>query len=253
MKFSVLASGSTGNVTYIETAHTKILIDIGMSCLYVEKKLKELEVEPNTIEAIIITHTHIDHVAGLKVFIKKYHPTIYVSKKMYNDLKEIIGDNEYYFIEDKIFINDLIVTAFSVSHDASDTNGYIVESNDKSIVYVTDTGYLNNKHFELLRNKDAYIFESNHDIKMLMNGKYQYHLKQRIISDRGHLSNEDSSYYLSKIIGKNTKHIILAHLSKENNTPELAHNTLLDMLKKSEYKIATVVANPNERTELINI
>ena len=134
MKFSVLASGSTGNVTYIATAHTRILIDIGMSCLYVEKKLKELEVEPSTIEAIIITHTHIDHVAGLKVFLKKYHPIIYVSKKMYNDLKEVIGDNEYYLIEDKIFINDLTIIPFSVSHDAPDTNGYIVSSNEKSIV-----------------------------------------------------------------------------------------------------------------------
>lgn len=253
MKFSVLASGSTGNVTYIETAHTKILIDIGMSCLYVEKKLRDLEVEPSSIEAIIITHTHVDHIAGLKVFIKKYHPIIYISRKMYEDLKEIIGNNEYYFIEDKIFINDSVIIPFSVSHDAPDTNGYIVESNGKSVVYVTDTGYLNKKHFDLLQNKNAYIFESNHDIKMLMNGKYQYHLKQRIISDRGHLSNDDSSYYLSKIIGDNTKNIILAHLSKENNTPELALNTLLEMLEKTNYDIDTIVATPNDRTELITI
>lgn len=253
MRFSVLASGSTGNVTYIETAHAKILIDIGMSCLYVEKNLKNLEVDPNSIEAIIITHTHIDHVAGLKVFLKKYHPIIYITEKMYNDLKDIIGNNEYYIIENTFFINDIKVIPFSISHDAPDTNGYIIESCEKSLVYVTDTGYLNNKHFNILKNKNAYIFESNHDVTMLMNGKYQYHLKQRIISDRGHLSNNDSSYYLSKIIGNSTKHIVLAHLSKENNTPQLALQTLLTMLSKTDYKIDSIVASPNERTELINI
>ncbi len=253
MKFSVLASGSTGNVTYIETAHTKILIDIGMSCLYVEKKLKDMEVDPSSIEAIIITHTHVDHIAGLKVFLKKYHPTVYITKKMYNDLKEIIGINNYIFIDDKFFVNDLTITPFSVSHDAPDTNGYIVESCEKSIVYVTDTGYLNKKHFEMLKNKNAYIFESNHDVKLLMDGKYQYHLKQRILSDRGHLSNKDSSYYLSKIIGDETSFIVLAHLSKENNTPEIALNTLLEMLEKNKFNIHSLVATPNERTELITI
>lgn len=253
MKFSVLASGSTGNVTYVEANNTRILIDIGMSCLYVEKKLREMEVEPSSINAIIITHTHIDHIAGLKVFLKKYHPYIYMSKKMYIDLKEQIGNNEYYIIDGKFIVNDIIVTPFSISHDAPDTNGYILESLGKSLVYITDTGYINNKHFSLLKNKDVYIFESNHDVKMLMDGKYQYHLKQRIISDRGHLSNKDSSYYLSKIIGDNTKCIILAHLSKENNTPEIALNTLLEMLQKNNYKINSLVAKPNERTDLITI
>lgn len=253
MKFSVLASGSTGNVTFVETPSTKILIDIGMSCLYVEKNLKDIGLNPSEIDAIIITHTHSDHIAGLRVFLKKYHPTLFITKKMYSDLKDMIGDNEYIFIDGRFNINDITVVPFSVSHDAPDTNGYILQKNNQSIVYVTDTGYINNKHFELLNNKSAYIFESNHDVKMLMDGKYQYSLKQRIISDRGHLSNKDSSYYLSKIIGNDTKYIVLAHLSKENNTPEIALNNLLDMLKGTDYKINTLVASPNERTDLINV
>lgn len=253
MKFTCLASSSTGNVTYVETTHCKILIDIGMSCLYVEKNLRELGIEPSDIDAIIITHTHSDHIGGLRVFLKKYHPFLYITEKMYKDLKEIIGDNEYYFIDDIFYINDLKVTPFSVSHDAPDTNGYVVESNNKSLVYVTDTGYINNKLYKLLADKNAYIFESNHDVKMLMDGKYQHHLKQRILSDRGHLSNKDCSYYLSKIIGNNTKVIVLAHLSKDNNTPDIAINTLNEMLKQNNFHIRSLVAPPTEKTEVIEI
>lgn len=253
MKFSVLASGSTGNSTFIETLTTKILIDIGMSSLYIEKKLRSIDVDPSTINAIIITHTHIDHVSGLRVFIKKYHPIVFITRKMYPDLKEFLYDNEFEFIDDKIYLGDMTITKFSVSHDAPDTNGYLVESNESSIVYVTDTGYLNNRHFELLKNKNAYIFESNHDIKMLMDGKYQYHLKQRILSDRGHLSNKDSAYYLSQIIGSSTKKVILAHLSKENNTEEKAIESFNEMIKQTQYRIEPIVAQPNERTELMTV
>lgn len=253
MKFSCLASSSTGNVTYIESAHSKILIDIGMSCLYVEKNLKDMGIEVSDINAIIITHTHADHIGGLRVFLKRYHPLLYITERMYKDLKDIIGSNEYSFIDDVFYINDLKVTPFSVSHDAPDTNGYIVESNDKSLVYVTDTGYINNKLYKILSNKNAYIFESNHDVKMLMEGEYQHHLKMRILSDRGHLSNKDSSYYLSKIIGNDTKVIVLAHLSKDNNTPDIALNTLNEMLKENNYHIRSLVAPPTEKTEVIEI
>ena len=234
MKFSVLASGSTGNVTYIETAHTRFLIDIGMSSLYVETKLKEIDVDPDKIDAIIITHTHVDHIGGLKVFVKKHKPIVYLTQKMYDEVSDFI--NEYIIIDDKFTFGDVLVTPFSLSHDASETNGYLVQ-----------------KHFPLLQNKNIYIMESNHDVKMLMEGKYQYHLKQRILSDRGHLSNPDSAYYLSKMIGNNTKYIVLAHLSKENNTEEIAHDTLIKMLEKYEFNIETDIAKPNCRTDLREI
>lgn len=248
MKFSVLASGSTGNVTYIETAHTKILIDIGMSCLYVENNLKEMDVDPDTIKAIIITHIHADHIGGLKVFVKKHKPIVYLTEKMYEELKEYLY--EYVIIDDKFSFDDITITPFSLSHDAPETNGYLVENNNKSLVYITDTGYLNQKYFQMLKNRNIYIMESNHDVKMLMEGKYQYHLKQRILSDKGHLSNPDSTYYLSKMIGSNTKYIVQAHLSKENNTEEIAHETLIKMLEDYSYDIETFVAKPNIRMEL---
>ena len=253
MKFSVLASGSSGNSTYIETDNSKILIDLGTSSLYVEKKLKEMNVDPHEVNAIIITHTHVDHISGLKVFLKKYHTSLYITKKMYKELKDIIGDNEYYFIDDTLFISDIKITPISLSHDASDIRGYLIESKGKSIVHITDTGYINNKYIDTLKNKDAYIFESNHDIKMLMDGKYQFHLKQRILSDKGHLSNADSSYYLSKLIGSNTKEVVLIHLSKDNNTPLIAYNTFKDMISKTKYNIEPVISSQIERTELISI
>lgn len=251
MKVCVLASGSKGNCTYIETNYTKVLIDLGMSSLYIEKKLISLNVNPDTIEAIFITHTHIDHIAGLKVFIKKHNPKVFLTQKMYDELKETIDLKNYEILEDKIIIDDLIVDYFKTSHDTSDSVGYIFTNNDKSFVYVTDTGYIHVKNFEKLSNKNLYIFESNHDVEMLMkNDNYPYHTKQRILSDKGHLSNEQSSDYLKKLVGDTTKNIILAHLSEQNNNPDLAYNTLKS---KIDSNIDIIIAKQDEKTEVIEV
>ena len=249
MKISVLASGSKGNCTYIETDHTKTLIDAGMSNLYIEKKLISLGINPVDINSIFITHPHVDHVAGLKVFVKKHHPTVYLTAKMYEELKDDLID--YVIIEDKVVLSDLTVEFFKTSHDASDSVGYIFNSNDKEFVYVTDTGYINFKSLKKIVNKDFYAFESNHDIEMLMNNpNYPYHIKQRILGDKGHLSNMQCADYLKKIVGNKTKYIVLAHLSEQNNTPTLA----LDNIKsKLDDSIKIIIASQNENTELIEI
>jgi len=254
MKTCVLASGSRGNVTYIASSKTKILVDLGTTSLYAEKKLKDIGVNPNEITGIVISHTHVDHVNGLKVFIKKYNPTLFLTKKMYYDLNELFSIDNYELIDNDFKIGDIDVTIIKTSHDASDSNGYIFESNGKSIVYITDTGYINVKNHNKLSNKNIYVFESNHDIKMLMDGKYPYHLKQRILGDRGHLSNKDSSYYLSKFIGNNTNTIILAHLSHENNDPDIALNTLKETLKDNDIKFDNIlIATQEERTEVVEV
>ena len=246
MKVSVLASGSKGNSTYIETNNTKVLIDAGMSSLYIEKKLILLGVNPDDINFVFITHTHTDHVAGLKVFIKKHHPKVFLTLDMYNELKDIL--NEYEILESEIILNDLIVDYFKTSHD-TDSVGYIFKSNDKEIVYVTDTGYINIKNLKKLNNKDLYIFESNHDIEMLMNNpNYPYQIKQRILGDKGHLSNNQCKEYLNKIIGNKTKYIVLSHLSEQNNDPSLALNNLNDI-----KNIKIMIATQNESTELIEV
>lgn len=246
MQLSVLASGSKGNSCYIKTNNHNILIDIGLTSLQIEKRLKKINVEPKNIDIILLTHTHVDHIAGLKVFIKKYKPMVYLSKKMYKELN--LEMEKYEFLESEIQLDTLLIETVEVSHDV-ECNGYILTENDKSIVYITDTGYIHEKNYQKLSNKEIYVLESNHDVEMLMTGKYPYHLKQRILSSRGHLSNEETAYYLSKIIGKKTKKIYLAHLSDENNTKEKAYNKV----KETINNIEIIVTDQNEETELAKI
>ncbi len=254
MKVCVLASGSKGNATYIASPTTSLLIDLGPSCAYVEKQLQEIDVDPNQIEGILITHTHVDHIGGLRVFIKKYNPIIYLTKKMYEELSTMLLISNYQLIESDFMLHDIAIKIIKTSHDVADSNGYILEHNGKSVVYITDTGYINYKNHKRLQNKSLYIMESNHDVEMLMNGKYPYHVKQRILGDRGHLSNQDSAYYLSHFIGNETKYIVLAHLSEDNNTRELALSTLEEALRKENQIIEhIVVATQKDRTELLEV
>ena len=251
MKVCVLSSGSKGNSTYVETLNHKILIDIGTSSLYVEKSLKSIGVNPKDIDIVLITHAHIDHVNGLRVFSKKYKPLVYISDKI---LKESKLNIENISSEENINI-DISIKSFKLSHDVTDIRGYVIEENNKSMVYITDTGYINENNFKYIENKSLYVFESNHDVEMLMNNpNYPHHTKIRILSDKGHLSNNDSSYYLTKLVGNNTNHIILAHLSEQNNTEDLALNTLKEVFNKKSIHIKDIrVAKQNEMTELIEV
>lgn len=249
MKVVVLASGSKGNVTYVEDNGTRILVDIGKSCGYIEKKLKEIDVEPETITAVLITHTHIDHIDGIRTFYKKYKPTIYIMPKMLVTLSDFLGEFNYVYFDKETKIDGITINVIRTSHDVPDSVGFLINDN---FVYITDTGYINQRYLPLLTNKAIYVMESNHDIEMLYTGKYPYHLKKRIASDTGHLSNLDSSKYLSQLIGDNTKHIVLAHLSKENNTKEKALETLFATLNDTN-KIDIIVADQDERTQVIEI
>lgn len=242
MKVKVLASGSKGNVTYVEDGNTRLLIDIGMRCIYVEEKLREMDVEPKTIDAILITHTHSDHIQGLKTFARKYNTKVYISPKMES---EIDAKNIEYLTKE-MTIGDIDIKVFKTSHDVPSV-GYIL---NEKLVYITDTGYINNKYFDMLRNKKIYIMESNHDIEMLEEGPYPYHLKQRVWSDKGHLSNKMSAEYLSNLIGDNTYAVVLAHLSEINNKEELA---LLEFNEKENNRRVEklIVARQKEPTELI--
>lgn len=238
MKIIVLASGSKGNSTYIEYKDTKILIDMGISSSSLEKKLNEIGVTSGNLDAILITHTHVDHIGGLKTFTKRYNVPIYLTEIMYDEL-EIELNNLEFVNENNLTIKDIEIDVIKTSHDTNDSNGFVIRA-DKDVVYITDTGYINKKYFKKIYNKSIYIFESNHDIEMLMNSKYPHHIKTRILSDKGHLSNRDSAYYLSKLVGNNTSHIVLAHLSEENNTEEKALESLHRALTKENKVIDNI-------------
>jgi phosphoribosyl 1,2-cyclic phosphodiesterase len=247
MKVVILASGSKGNSTYIEDNDTKLLIDIGVPLNYVEEKLKAIEVNPKDINCILITHTHSDHISGLKSFVSKYDTSVLISPKMEPNINNISSKINIIYFKKEMDINGTQIKIIKNSHD-SESYGFII---NEKLVYITDTGYLNSKHFPLISNKYMYIIESNHDIEMLMNGKYPHYLKHRILSDKGHLSNEACSKYLSELIGDNTKYIVLAHLSEENNTPEKALEELNNKIK--DENIIKVVSSQTVPTEVFEI
>lgn len=252
MKIVVLSSGSKGNTTYIESSGYRILIDAGNTCKYIVSSLEEIGVEVSSINAILITHTHVDHIYGLKTLIKKTGACVYITQKMYKDLDFLTN---YKFIsENNISIGCFNIDIIKTSHDADDSLGYIISDGEKSLAFVTDTGYINRKYFDILRNRNLYIFESNHDIEMLNNSSYPFLTRQRILSDKGHLSNHDSAKYLASLVGNDTSIVILIHLSQENNTEELAYNTLSNkFLQENIVGKKIIISKQNERTELLEI
>ncbi len=253
MKVCVLASGSSGNSTYIETESKKILIDLGMSIKYINEKLRELGTSLDEIDLILVTHLHSDHISSFKI-LDNYNIEIYVTNKMYKSLKDYNNPLNYVIYDDMINFNGLEIKKIVTSHDSVDPRGFIITENNKSAVYITDTGYLSLKTIEELKNKELYIMESNHDPIMLREGKYPIWLQRRILSDKGHLSNELSSIYLSKLIGPKTKKVFLAHLSKENNCEMIALKTFNDKMKELEIPFKKVsCAKPSDRTEVVTL
>ena len=255
MKICVLASGSEGNVTYIETDKHKILIDIGMNVKYIATNLSELGVSLNEIDTILVSHVHDDHIKALDGVIKKYNPNVYMTEVMVKELPNtalIRSYDKLVLFDDDFMLDDVKIEQIKTSHDTKDSRGFIITCDDKSVVYVTDTGYLNQKFFSKLKNKNVYLFESNHDIEMLINGPYPKWLKNRVGGPTGHLSNKDSSIYLSKIIGDDTKKIVLMHLSHHNNTEELALDTIHDTFKEYNIDFSNIIcASQKERIEEI--
>lgn len=252
MKVKVLASGSKGNSTYIESNGYRLLIDIGISFSYLCNQLEKINVEPKELNAILITHAHGDHTKGLQSLIKRNNIPVYVTEKMVPDIEEFIPQSTIRILAPKNEIGPFQVECIPTSHDVEST-GYLINDERVSLVYITDTGYINRKYLKLLVNKEMYIMESNHDEKMLMDGPYPFILKQRIIGDKGHLSNTIAAHYLNEIVGEKTKYIVLAHLSEHNNTEELAYETTKNLLIENHHEQPVYVAKQRESLDLLEV
>ncbi|MEK4553918.1 MULTISPECIES: MBL fold metallo-hydrolase [Jeotgalicoccus] len=242
MKMSVLASGSTGNSTFIETEEGSVLVDVGLSCKKTDETLNQIGKSLHDINAIFITHEHVDHIKGLKVIAKKYDIPIYANEKTWDAIerKDIIinSDQKFHFnaLEEKEILG-LNVQSFNVSHDAIDPQFYTFSKGSKKISLITDTGYVSDTMKGIIKESDVFLFESNHDVDMLRMGRYPWNTKQRILSDVGHVSNEDAAHAMKDVITSNTKRIYLGHLSLDNNIKELARMSVEQIL--NQYDIDT--------------
>ena len=252
MKVKILASGSKGNCTLIRTDKINILIDMGITYQVLCNELDKISMSPKELNAILITHVHNDHTKGLASLVKKTNLKVYILESMLEELANKIPHDNINFYEDPTYLEDLKIETFKISHDV-DGVGFIIENNGKDLVYVTDTGYINENYFPKLKNKNLYIIESNHDEEMVMEGPYPYILKQRVLSDKGHLSNITTAGYLQELIGKRTEKIVLAHISENNNTEDLALNTTLEALSEKNIHLPVEIAKQYESLEEIEV
>ncbi len=214
MKFNIIASGSKGNATIVTYKQTNILIDMGISLTRLTEGLKEFNLEVKDIDAALFTHDHADHINGIN----------FLSPKIMYALRGTLDSTLSHVVEPFIpfIVGDFKITAFPTSHDATNPCGFILEAGGEKLTYVTDTGVFLEESKDIASNPDYLVIESNHDIKMLLKTNRPYELINRIMSEHGHLCNEDSAIATLELIGDKTKQIILAHLSEEANTPEVA-------------------------------
>ena len=233
MRLCSIASGSSGNCIYVGSEETHVLVDTGISGKRIEQGLNQLELTGRDIDAILVTHEHSDHISGLGVMARRYHIPVYTTggtadaiSRMKN-MKNLPEDTFHEIVEDQDFhIRDLTIHPFSIPHDAAQPVGYRVECEDKAVGIATDLGKYNDYIVDNLQNLDALLLEANHDIRMLQVGSYPYYLKQRILGDRGHLSNENAGKLLCRLLHDDMKAVFLGHLSKENNYEALAYETV---------------------------
>ena len=265
MRFASIASGSSGNCIYAGTENTHVLIDVGISGKRIEKGLADLGVKPSELTAICITHEHSDHIKGLGVLARKYEVPIYATEGTLREIRNVKSLGEYpeellrpLRADVKLSLGDMEILPFHIDHDASDPVAYRIQAGNKSVAVATDLGHFNQYTIDHLLDLDAVLLESNHDLRMLQSGPYPYYLKRRIMGDFGHLSNENAGRLLNCILNDKLKYVLLGHLSKENNLPELAFETVrleVDMgdcpYQTSDFYM--VVAGRDEMSEILTI
>lgn len=241
MRFASVASGSSGNCTYIGSEATHILIDAGTSTKRIREGLNTFGLDLDDIDAIFITHEHSDHISALPVILKKYDIPIYatagtIAGILSSDKASVMEGRTFHRVraDERVLLKDLRIDPLTIAHDAAEPVCYRVGYGNKHVAVATDMGCYNDYIVENLRGMDALLLESNHDVRMVETGPYPYPLKRRILGDRGHLSNEASGELLTALMHDNLKAVLLGHLSDKNNLPELAFETVRAQVELSD-------------------
>ena len=236
MKISILASGSTGNCIAIRTDKTTILIDAGIAKTKIEKRLLEEGIRPDSIDNIFITHAHSDHIKGITLA-NKYSIPVFAAHDEWKDITGVESKHIYYLDKyESIPSGGLEILSFPVHHDAYDPRGYTITTDKLKISICLDTGHVDADVLETMKDSKVYIIEANHDVAMLENGGYPDRVKSRILSDNGHLSNQQTAEALAQLVKGQGERIFLTHLSSENNIPELAKVAVLKKLQEKGFK-----------------
>jgi phosphoribosyl 1,2-cyclic phosphodiesterase len=236
LQFSVLASGSTGNAFYVEDGNHSFLVDAGFSGKQMEALFEKINRDISKLSGVFVTHEHSDHIKGIGVIARKYKLPVFANEKTWRAMDGMIGEVP---VEQKFVFNmetvksfgTTDIESFGVSHDAAEPMFYVFHNEGKKLVLITDTGYVSDRVKGIISNADMYVFESNHDVQMLRMGRYPWNIKRRILSDVGHVSNEDAAVAMSDVVGDNTKRVYLAHLSLDNNMKDLARMSVTQTLE----------------------
>lgn len=236
MKFSVLASGSTGNSIYVENGQHAFIVDAGLTGKKMDALFKQIDREAKQLDGILVTHEHSDHIKGVGILARKYGIPIYANAKTWEAMDPLIGnvplDQRFEWKIDEVkSFGSLDIQSFGVSHDAAEPMFYTFHEDGRKLVVMTDTGYVSDRMKGMITAADAYVFESNHDVGMLQMGPYPWSIKRRILSDVGHVSNEDAAVAMSEVVAEKQTQIYLAHLSKDNNMKELARMSVSQTLE----------------------
>ncbi|MEK4387908.1 MBL fold metallo-hydrolase [Solibacillus sp. FSL W7-1464] len=262
MRFSVLASGSTGNAVYVENDEHSFLIDAGLSGKKMEQLFANIDRDMKNLSGILVTHEHSDHIKGLGVIARKYNIPVFANAKTWTAMDGLVGtiptDLCFDFdMETVKTFGGLDIQSFAVSHDAAEPMFYTFYENGRKLVVITDTGYVSDRMKGYIAAADAYVFESNHDVSMLQMGKYPWSIKRRILSDVGHVSNEDAAVAMADVVAEKPTQIYLAHLSKDNNMKDLARMSVEQTLQScgiiaGEY-LHLHDTDANEPTKLVTV
>ena len=261
LNFCSLYSGSSGNSLFVESDNTKVLIDVGLSCKKIEEALVSIEENLSSIDAILITHEHSDHIKGLSTISKKYDIPVYATKKTFDAMpsqkeKIPIKNINFFNVNEKFNIKNLEINPFSIPHDAADPCGFNISDNENKLSIATDIGHMTNPILKSLEESLFIMLEANYDPEVLRCSPYPFTLKSRIAGPTGHLPNEIAGKTISHLLKSGLKNAMLGHLSKQSNFPELAYKTVVDELISNNYNedcISLNVASRDNHSKIITI